>query len=156
MHIHVYTVNEENVATLHRDASVLNGQSVLINGDNDNYTGDHGYASHTITKDNSHGITIKLSQPYIINCIRMLLWDRDNRSYSYLVQVSLDSENWVTVVDRANHLCRSWQELFFKEKVVRYVNVRVYPDLLFISSTSHVPHKHDISRSSDLCQCVND
>ena len=61
------------------------------------YSGDHGYASHIITKDASHGITVKLSHPYIINCIRMLLWDRDNRSYSYYIQVSLDNEVWVTV-----------------------------------------------------------
>lgn len=112
-------VTEENVATSHRDACVLDGQSVLLNGDTDNYSGDHGYASHMITKDGSHGITVKLSHPYIINCIRMLLWDRDNRSYSYYIQVSLDSEVWTTVVDRRQHLCRSWQELFFKDKVVR-------------------------------------
>ena len=115
----LYPVNEENVATPHRDACVLDGQSVLLNGDTDNYSGEHGYASHIINKETSRGITVKLSHPYIINCIRILLWDRDNRSYSYYVEVSLDSEVWVTVVDRNQHLCRSWQELFFKEQVVR-------------------------------------
>lgn len=112
-------VPEENVATLQRDASVSDGQTVLLNGDTENYNGEQGYAYHTITKDNSRSIRVELNQPYIINCIRLLLWDRDNRSYSYFVQVSLDGLDWVTVVDYSQHLCRSWQELFFAEKVVR-------------------------------------
>ena len=45
------------------------------------------------------------------------------RSYSYIIQVSLDYKVWVTVVDRSEHLCRSWQELFFPQRVVRYVRV---------------------------------
>lgn len=45
------------------------------------------------------------------------------RSYSYVIQVSLDSKEWVTVVDRSNYLCRSWQELFFPKRVIRYVRV---------------------------------
>lgn len=47
------------------------------------------------------------------------------RSYSYIVQVSLDldHEEWTTVVDHSEHLCRSWQELFFPKKVVRYIRV---------------------------------
>lgn len=81
-----YLVPEENVATPHREAIVSDGQSVLLNGDTESYNGEQGYAVHTITKDK--GIVIQLNQPYIINCIRMLLWDRDNRSYSYYIQVS--------------------------------------------------------------------
>lgn len=82
-------VPEENVATLQHDATVFDGQTVLLNGDTESYTGDHGYAVHTIsnTKSNVKGIVIQLNHPYIINCIRMLLWDRDNRSYSYYIQV---------------------------------------------------------------------
>ena len=45
------------------------------------------------------------------------------RSYSYIVQVSLDYKEWVTVVDRSEYLCRSWQELFFPKRVVRYVRI---------------------------------
>ena len=107
------------MATLQRDATVSDNQTVLLNGDTENYNGEQGYAYHTITKDNSQYIKVELNQPYIINCIRLLLWDRDNRSYSYFVQVSLDGLDWLTVVDYSQHLCRSWQELFFQEKVVR-------------------------------------
>ena len=81
-------VPEENVATPHRNAVVSDGQTVLLNGDTESYNGEQGYAVHTITRDHQKSIVIQLNQPYIINCIRMLLWDRDNRSYSYFVQVS--------------------------------------------------------------------
>ena len=85
-----HTVPEENVATPQRDACTIEGQvkDVLLNGDTENYSGEQGYTTHTITRDHSKGITVQLNHPYIINCIRMLLWDRDNRSYSYFVQVS--------------------------------------------------------------------
>ena len=55
------------------------GGDVLLNGDTENYTGENGYTTHSITRDHSKGITVLLGQPYIINCIRMLLWDKDNR-----------------------------------------------------------------------------
>lgn len=45
------------------------------------------------------------------------------RSYSYYIQVSLDRNNWVTVVQRSSYLCRSWQELFFPTTVARYIRV---------------------------------
>ena len=83
------SVPEENVATLQQDAIVSDGQHVLLNGDTENYTGEQGYAVHTISKDNCKGITVQLSQPYLLNCIKMLLWDKDNRSYSYYVQVGM-------------------------------------------------------------------
>ena len=69
------------MATPHRDASTIEGQAkdALLNGDNENYNGENGYTTHTITRDRSKGITVELNQPYIINCISMLLWDKDNR-----------------------------------------------------------------------------
>lgn len=67
----------------------------------------------------------------------MLLFDRDYRSYSYIiqvsyysvvslsaiivwfVQVSLDQEKWLKVVDYSSYYCRSWQELHFQARVVQ-------------------------------------
>ena len=75
------TVPDENVATPHRNACTIEGavRDALLNGDTENYTGDNGYTIHSITKDNSKGITVQFNQPYLVNCIRMLLWDKDNR-----------------------------------------------------------------------------
>lgn len=117
-------------------------KDALLNGDTENYNGENGYTTHTITRDRSKGITVQLNQPYIVNSVSMLLWDKDNRwvgfgegrifwlynyficrSYSYVIQVSLDYREWETVVDRSDHLCRSWQELFFPKRVVRYIRV---------------------------------
>ena len=69
------------MANPHRDASTIEGQvkDALLNGDTENYTGENGYTTHTITRDRSKGITVQLNHPYIINCISMLLWDKDNR-----------------------------------------------------------------------------
>ena len=80
--LYVVLVPEENVATLQRDACTMEGQvkEALLNGDTENYNGENGYTTHTITRDRSKGITVQLNQLYIINCINMLLWDKDNRS----------------------------------------------------------------------------
>lgn len=45
------------------------------------------------------------------------------RSYSYYVDVSMDQKDWVRVVDHSKYLCRSWQELYFPPKVVRYIRI---------------------------------
>lgn len=84
-------VPEENVATPQHDAVTVEGQvkDALLNGDTENYNGEQGYTTHAIMRDSSKGITVRLGQPFLLNCIRMLLWDRDNRSYSYYVQVGL-------------------------------------------------------------------
>lgn len=66
---------------------------------------------------------VRLGNPYIINCIRLLLWDRDQRSYSYYIEVSLDGHSWITVVDYSHYLCRSWQEVFFTPHCIRYTTL---------------------------------
>lgn len=54
-------------------------KDALLNGDTENYNGENGYTTHTITRDRSKGITVQLNQPYIVNSVSMLLWDKDNR-----------------------------------------------------------------------------
>lgn len=88
--VFLHPVPDENIATPHRDAGTIEGQGgdVLLNGDTENYTGENGYTTHSITRDQSKGITVQLGQPYIVNCIRMLLWDKDNRLVSILTKSS--------------------------------------------------------------------
>ena len=54
-------------------------KAALLDGDTINYDLDRGFTRHLIDDNNGQGIVIKLAQPYIINTIRMLLWDRDQR-----------------------------------------------------------------------------
>lgn len=82
---------DENVACLKLGAQVLQGEmrNFLLNGDVKNYDLERGYTRHTISDKNDTGILIKLKKEYIINHIKMLLWDLDDRSYSYYIEVRI-------------------------------------------------------------------
>ncbi|XP_027021694.1 BTB/POZ domain-containing protein 9 isoform X2 [Tachysurus fulvidraco] len=119
-------VPEENIATMKHGAVVVKGElkSALLDGDTQNYDLDHGFTRHPIEEDGrSAGIQIRLGQPSIINHIRLLLWDKDSRSYSYYIEVSMDELDWVRVVDHSKFLCRSWQNLYFQARVCRFIRV---------------------------------
>lgn len=45
------------------------------------------------------------------------------RSYSYYIEVSMDQRDWVRVVDYSNYHCRSWQRLYFSQRVVRFIRI---------------------------------
>jgi len=53
------------------------------------------------------------SPPSLLFMYRLLLWDCDNRSYSYYVEVSGNSWNWILVADKTTEACRSWQTIRF-------------------------------------------
>uniref|UniRef100_S4RLR5 BTB/POZ domain-containing protein 9 n=1 Tax=Petromyzon marinus TaxID=7757 RepID=S4RLR5_PETMA len=118
---------EENVATLRHGAVVTQGElkAALLDGDTTTYDLDRGFSRHPIEPDTSRGgaITVRLGTPAILNHIRMLLWDRDSRSYSYYIEVSMDEQDWVRVVDHSRHFCRSWQLLYFPARVCRFLRI---------------------------------
>lgn len=116
---------DENVAHPMHGAQVLQGEmrSYLLNGDTNNYDMERGYTRHTITDTQEHGILIKLGTQYIINHVKMLLWDRDMRSYSYYIEGSVDQKEWVKLVDYTEYFCRSWQYLYFQPRVVLYIRI---------------------------------
>uniref|UniRef100_A0A8C6L3V0 BTB/POZ domain-containing protein 9 n=1 Tax=Nothobranchius furzeri TaxID=105023 RepID=A0A8C6L3V0_NOTFU len=118
-------IPEENIATMKYGAQVVKGElkSALLDGDTQNYDLDHGFSRHPIEEDGRSGIQVKLGQSSIINHIRLLLWDRDSRSYSYYIEVSMDELDWVRVIDHSKFLCRSWQNLYFTPRVCRYVRI---------------------------------
>jgi len=116
---------EENVATPKHGATVVNGEvkNALLDGDSSNYDMERGFTRHPIDDNSEKGIIVKLGMQCIINHFRMLLWDKDNRSYSYYIEVSMDQKDWVKVVDHSKYLCRSWQDLYFTPRVVRYIRI---------------------------------
>lgn len=118
-------VVDENVATTRYGAQVLRGEmkAALLDGDCNNYDLDRGFTRHPIDDSYDQGVVIKLAQPYILNTFRMLLWDRDMRSYSYYIEVSMDDKDYEKVIDHTKYLCRSWQNLHFPARVVRYVRI---------------------------------
>ncbi|EPY75297.1 BTB (POZ) domain containing 9 [Camelus ferus] len=93
----------ENVATIADCASVIEGVSwsrnALLNGDTKNYDWDSGYKCHQL---GSGAIVVQLAQPYMIGSIWLLLWDCDDRSYSYYVEVSTNQQQWTMIVGTHN------------------------------------------------------
>ncbi|KAG5307920.1 BTBD9 protein, partial [Acromyrmex insinuator] len=116
---------DENVADSSLDAQVLQGEmrSYLLNGDVHNYDMERGYTRHTISNTEEYGILIKLGSQYIINHIKMLLWDLDLRSYSYYIEGSMNQKDWVMLVNYKDYYCRSWQYLYFEPRVVLYIRI---------------------------------
>lgn len=111
-----------NVASINQSAFVLEGVSrtrnALINGEFKNYDWDSGYTCHQL---GSGSICIQLAQPFIIGSMRLLLWDCDNRSYSYCIETSIDQSNWSMVSDKRNEACKSWQIIVFQPRPVSFV-----------------------------------
>ncbi|XP_024085008.1 BTB/POZ domain-containing protein 9 isoform X2 [Cimex lectularius] len=103
---------------------VLQGEmkSALLDGNTMNYDMENGYTRHSIN-DVRDSIIIKLGSQCIVNHIKMLLWDKDLRSYSYYIEVSIDKKDWVRVIDHTNYYCRSWQKLYFEPRVVNYIRI---------------------------------
>ncbi|XP_013777276.1 BTB/POZ domain-containing protein 9-like isoform X1 [Limulus polyphemus] len=120
-----YLMPDENVASPKHGAQVLHGElrSSLLDGDVQNYDMERGFTRHPIDDNNGQGILVKLGMQCIVNHMRMLLWDKDVRSYSYYIEVSMDQEDWIRVVDNTRYLCRSWQNLYFNTRVVRYIRI---------------------------------
>ncbi|XP_072390147.1 BTB/POZ domain-containing protein 9 isoform X1 [Diabrotica undecimpunctata] len=115
----------ENVACPRLGSKVVSGELMeyLLDSDHYSYDMERGYTRHAINGPGDHGIIVKLGQPSIINHIRMLLWDRDLRSYSYYIEVSMEQKDWVRVIDYSQYSCRSWQNLYFENRVVQYIRI---------------------------------
>jgi len=60
----------------------------------------------------------------LLSEIRLLLWDKDNRFYRYVVETSLDGETYHTAADRSQGKWRSWQKLTFEPRPARYIRLR--------------------------------
>lgn len=118
---------EENVACNKFNSRTIQGElrSALLDGDTISYDMEKGYTRHSISEnnDNQQGIIVELGKLFIINHIKILLWDRDTRCYSYYVEVSVNQTNWDRVVDHTDYYCRSWQYLYFPSRAVRYIRL---------------------------------
>lgn len=95
-------------------------RNALLNGDTKHYDWDSGYTCHQL---GSGAILIQLGQPYIISSLRLLLWDCDDRSYSYYIESSVNIWDWEMVVDRTRENCKSWQVVRFPPRPVVFIRI---------------------------------
>lgn len=79
--------------------------------------------SNLIKPNEESCLLIQFKYPFKINLIKMMLLHKDDRTYSYYVETSLDAENWTRIVDHTAYVCRSGQFLYFESQVVKYVKV---------------------------------
>jgi len=68
-------------------------------------------------------IIIELDKVYKLNQIDLLLWDLDNRYYQYFIEVSKDNRNWEKIVDKTTGEHKSWQNIHFDEREIKYIRV---------------------------------
>ncbi|CAH1390251.1 unnamed protein product [Nezara viridula] len=118
-------IQNENLAVSRFGTKVLQGEmrSALLDGNTFHYDMEKGYTRHHINEVEDHGILIRLGTQALVNHIKMLLWDKDLRSYSYYIEVSMDQNDWVRVIDYSTFYCRSWQKLYFEPRVVQYIRI---------------------------------
>lgn len=64
-----------------------------------------------------------VGQPYIISSLRLLLWDCDERSYSYYIESSVNIWDWEMVVDKTREQCKSWQVIRFPPRPVVFIRI---------------------------------
>jgi len=84
-----------------------------------NYAHFRGY-----TWNNLNGrITVQLKEEYMINKIEFLLWDKDARSFSYILESSLDGVTWSSLLDCSGLDCKSTQTIFFEARPVKFISV---------------------------------
>lgn len=92
----------------------------LIDGNVTNYDGGAGWASGRIPCE----MTVTLPKLYTLCEIRILLFDRDGRSYQYTLEVSPDGQNYVMLADRSKGAWRSWQVLQFAPQLVKCIRIK--------------------------------
>uniref|UniRef100_A0A0N4Z9X0 BTB domain-containing protein n=1 Tax=Parastrongyloides trichosuri TaxID=131310 RepID=A0A0N4Z9X0_PARTI len=117
-------IPERSIATTTESALVIEGVSrtrnALLNGNYEDYDWDNGYTCHQL---GSGSITIQFPQPYLVDSMRLLLWDRDDRYYSYYIECSVDGKTWKQIIDKTTEECRSWQYLEFQPEEIVYVKI---------------------------------
>ncbi|XP_055299678.1 BTB/POZ domain-containing protein 9-like isoform X2 [Sitodiplosis mosellana] len=126
---------EENIATAEYGAKTISGEnpSALLSGNFTDYDVNKGSTFHPVNANRIHDgvrqqpldscIIVDLGKLRFINNINFLLMDKDSRSYSYYIDVSLDGIEYTRLFDHTKHYYRSWQYLYFQSRPIRFIKL---------------------------------
>ncbi|XP_031622958.1 BTB/POZ domain-containing protein 9-like, partial [Contarinia nasturtii] len=125
-----------NIATAKNGAKVICGENpeALLNGNFTNYDFDCGSTYHVINptifaspyeyaRKFSRHIIVDLGNVNVINFMRILLFDKDTRMYSYRVDTSIDGVQYNPLIDYKENYCRSWRSLYFSPQPVQFIRL---------------------------------
>jgi len=108
---------EEKGAKLKEGIAKMEGS--CIRGPPHKYADQTGYTFAEL----GESITIQMKRECMINKVEFLLWDQDDRTYSYILSSSMDGVNWSTLMDCTEMACSSKQTIFFHAKPIRFFSV---------------------------------
>jgi hypothetical protein len=91
----------------------------MIDGDADNYSGNSGITWFGIPGS----VTVELPQPATVARTQMLLFDLDDRYYSYRIDTSVDGINWEPAMDKSTAKARGWQVDQFTPRTAKYIRL---------------------------------
>lgn len=123
------TVPEVNIACEKYETKVIHGELEILNGfksrnqSEDDEIEHHEIVSNLIKPDEESCLLIQFKYPYKINLIKINQNHKDDRTFSYYIETSLDAENWNRVIDHTAYICRAKQFLYFNAQVVKYVKI---------------------------------
>jgi len=115
-----------NYARLSQGASIISGN--YTHGEQSCLRDHSSNADEYSTSKENTPLVFDLGTVREINTIRNHFYHKDKRTYSNVtIQVSLDNENYTTVVNNQGD-CKAWQEFNFPLQNVRYIKVRAISD----------------------------
>jgi len=100
-------------------ASCPRRAELLNDGNSSHYNGSSGFAHGSFPCT----FMIDFPVPTNISRLRFLLWDGDNRSYKYKLEVTADGRTWDTVADYSNEARKSWQDITFEPRRIEAFRV---------------------------------
>jgi len=103
-------------------ASGCTNPEMLIDGNSAQYDGSNGYA-YFYTETPNANMTVTLKNTMVMTRVKFLLWDLDQRTYRYKLEISPDGAQWKTAADNSGSDQRSWQETRFPAQPVKAIRI---------------------------------
>ncbi|CAG2108632.1 unnamed protein product [Medioppia subpectinata] len=82
-----------------------------------NTTGQQDMKYYSRLMSSNKPIIVALDQPVMIDSFEFVLWDKDERAYSYVVEVK-DGNDWIKLADKSQDVCRSLQTIAFSRRPI--------------------------------------